>query len=57
MNGLAGDMRGQLNGKCKNFVACAVAIYDYKEVKVTAQFAVFICGVNEGRLQLVPMKK
>jgi len=35
----------------KYFVAFAVAIYDYKEVKVkvkvTAQLAVFIRGVNE----------
>lgn len=47
MNGLAGDMQGQLNGKCKHFVACAVSIYVFQEVKFTAQLDVFIRGVNE----------
>ena len=45
MNGLAGDMQCQVNGKYKHFVACAVAIYEFKELKVAAQLAVFIRGV------------
>jgi hypothetical protein len=60
---LAGYVQCLLKKKCKNFVAYSIAIDESTNVKVIAQLAVFVRGVNEDfelveeLLELVPIKR
>lgn len=47
MSHLAGNMQSLLKEKFKCFVTYSVAIVEIKDIKVAAQFAVYIRGVKE----------